>query len=36
MKIGELTMSGHPRHPSRAAYNNPINEFDIIQYIEKP
>jgi hypothetical protein len=33
LKIGELTQSGHPRHPSRAAYI-PLSSFDIKTYIE--
>lgn len=32
-KIGELTKSGHPRHPSRIAYSEKINEFNITEYI---
>jgi len=35
LKIGELTKSGHPRHPSRAAYAEGLNDFDIKAYLEK-
>ncbi|MBP7498218.1 MAG: DUF1643 domain-containing protein [Bacteroidales bacterium] len=34
LKIGELTVSGHPRHPSRAAYCDFTN-FDINKYLMK-
>jgi hypothetical protein len=34
-KIGELTKSGHPRHPSRIAYSEKINEFNMTEYIKK-
>lgn len=33
LKIGELTKSGHPRHPSRTSYNQSFTEFNIIDYI---
>ena len=33
VKIGNLTASGHPRHPSRATYNNPLTKFDISSYL---
>ncbi|MDZ7847433.1 MAG: DUF1643 domain-containing protein [Owenweeksia sp.] len=33
LKIGELTKSGHPRHPSRAAYNFGLTDFDIEDYL---
>ncbi len=32
LKIGEFTKSGHPRHPSRAAYNE-LTKFDIDNYL---
>lgn len=32
LKIGELTASGHPRHPSRAAYCE-LTSFDIDRYL---
>jgi len=32
LKIGELTQSGHPRHPSRAAYLG-LTDFDIEKYL---
>jgi hypothetical protein len=31
-KIGDLTKSGHPRHPSRASYELGLTDFDIIGY----
>ena len=34
LKIGELTTSKHPRHPSRAAYKLGLNTFDIKNYLE--
>tara|TARA_R100001015_G_C4594746_1_gene150004 strand:+ start:113 stop:568 length:456 start_codon:yes stop_codon:yes gene_type:complete len=34
LQIGDLTKSGHPRHPSRAAYSMGLNEFDIEAYLE--
>lgn len=34
-KIGELTKSGHPRHPSRIAYSKEINEFNMTKYINE-
>lgn len=33
LKIGELTQSGHPRHPSRAAYID-LTSFNIENYIK--
>lgn len=33
LKIGELTQSGHPRHPSRASYL-PLTTFNINKYIQ--
>ncbi|MDR2027681.1 MAG: DUF1643 domain-containing protein [Prevotellaceae bacterium] len=33
-KIGELTKYGHPRHPSRAAYEA-LTSFDIEEYMKK-
>ena len=35
LKIGELTKSKHPRHPSRAPYKFGLTEFDIKAYISK-
>lgn len=34
LQIGELTNSGHPRHPSRASYNYPFQEFKVETYLE--
>lgn len=34
LKIGELTQSGHPRHPSRGAYID-LTSFDIKSYLTK-
>jgi hypothetical protein len=34
-KIGELTKSGHPRHPSRVAYSEKLNEFNIEKYLNE-
>ena len=34
-KIGEYTKTGHPRHPSRAAYNLVLNPFDVEAYLEE-
>lgn len=31
-QIGELTISGNPRHPSRGEYQ-PLNDFDLTKYI---
>ena len=31
-KIGELTKSGHPRHPSRISYDTKFTKFDIENY----
>jgi len=31
-KIGNLTKTGHPRHPSRGAYQ-PLTKFDIQEYL---
>jgi serine/threonine protein phosphatase 1 len=33
-KIGSLTQSGHPKHPSRAKYED-LTPFDIEEYIKK-
>jgi hypothetical protein len=35
LQIGSPTLSGHPRHPSRAAYSMGLNEFDIEAYLKK-
>jgi hypothetical protein len=35
IKLGELTKSGHPRHPLYASYTLALNNFDITSYIEK-
>ncbi len=32
-RIGEMTIGGHPRHPSRAAYDLGLKHMDIKQYI---
>jgi len=32
-QIGDLTVSGHPRHPSRAAYDLGLKQLDINYYI---
>lgn len=32
--IGDLTKSGHPRHPSRAPYKKEFRTFDVIEYME--
>lgn len=32
MKFGELTKSGHPRHPSRISYEWKLSSFDIEKY----
>jgi hypothetical protein len=34
LKIGELTKSNHPRHPSRAPYKFGLTKFDINSYIK--
>jgi hypothetical protein len=34
LKIGDLTTSKHPRHPSRAAYKLGLTTFDIKNYLE--
>ena len=34
-RCGTLTNEGHPRHPSRLAYNNKLYKFNIRHYIEK-
>lgn len=34
LKIGELTKSGHPRHPSRAPYAFGLTDFDIKSYLK--
>jgi len=33
IKIGNLTKSGHPRHPSRAPYAFGLTDFDIASYL---
>ena len=33
MSIGDLTKSGHPRHPSRARYGWPLQPFDVERYL---
>lgn len=33
LKIGDLTQSGHPRHPSRPAYRLGLTDFDIDDYL---
>jgi hypothetical protein len=33
--LGDLTKSGHPRHPLYASYSVALNNFDITNYIEK-
>lgn len=35
LKIGELTASKHPRHPSRAPYGFGLSVFDLEGYLEK-
>lgn len=35
LQIGDLTKSGHPRHPSRAGYSFGLSSFDFTKYIEK-
>jgi len=35
IKLGELTKSGHPRHPLYAPYILPLTNFDIESYISK-
>lgn len=35
LKIGDLTKSGHPRHPSRVGYALGLTEFDVENYITK-
>jgi len=35
MKIGNLTKTGHPRHPLYPAYALGLSDFDIKKYIEK-
>lgn len=35
VKIGEMTKSGHPRHPSRPSYSELLSEFDISSYLMK-
>jgi hypothetical protein len=35
LNYGNLTKSGHPRHPSRASYDWTMSEFNIKDYIEK-
>jgi hypothetical protein len=33
LKIGDLTVSRHPRHPSRAPYKLGLTNFDMIEYL---
>ncbi|MFB3980229.1 DUF1643 domain-containing protein [Microbacterium proteolyticum] len=33
VSIGDLLMSGHPRHPSRAGYIWPLQPFDVTAYL---
>lgn len=33
LKIGDLTVSKHPRHPSRAPYKLGLTNFDVIEYL---
>jgi len=35
INLGELTKSGHPRHPLYASYSLALTNFDIANYIEK-
>ena len=35
LQIGNFTKSGHPRHPSRAAYKLGLKPMDIDQYLTK-
>lgn len=35
LKIGELTKSNHPRHPSRAPYKFGLTKFNIKSYLTK-
>lgn len=35
LQIGSPTKSGHPRHPSRAAYAQGLNDFDIAAYLNE-
>lgn len=35
VSIGEFLKSGHPRHPSRAAYAQPLRRFDMEQYLTR-
>lgn len=32
VSIGDLLMTGHPRHPSRAGYAHPLQPFDVMEY----
>lgn len=34
-RIGSLLKSGHPRHPSRPGYENPLEDFDLDNYLAK-
>nr|WP_288934780.1 DUF1643 domain-containing protein [uncultured Allomuricauda sp.] len=34
MKLGEYTLTKHPRHPSRAPYKTPFTSFDLKVYLE--
>jgi len=33
LKIGDLTTSKHPRHPSRAGYKHELSKFNITAYV---
>jgi len=35
LRIGAMTKSGHPRHPSRAPYDYGLMDFDIKNYLKK-
>jgi hypothetical protein len=35
VSIGEFLKSGHPRHPSRAAYALPLQSFDMERYLTR-
>jgi hypothetical protein len=35
LKIGDLSQSGHPRHPSRAAYDLGLLSFDLKHYLNE-
>lgn len=34
LHYGDLTKSGHPRHPSRLSYSWIFSEFDIVSYVQ--